>query len=102
MEDKSEIISHLVQSIETIENNKTDLIGSFKTLLENTQNEEILDDIGTGRAASLDCNDVHSVFAFIAFLFALLNFIINMQGQGRKKRDTEDCNDLHHTEVGHQ
>ena len=64
-----------------------------------TFEDEDIENVETGRSASLDCNDVHSVFAFLAFLFALLNFIINMQGGGRKKRDTLECNDLHHTEV---
>ena len=37
-----------------------------------------IEDVGTGRSSSLDCNDIHSVFAFLAFLFALLNFVLNM------------------------
>ena len=34
---------------------------------------------GSARSATLDCNDVTSVIAFLAFLFALLNFVLNMQ-----------------------
>ena len=33
----------------------------------------------SARSATLDCNDVTSVIAFLAFLFALLNFVLNMQ-----------------------
>ena len=52
-------------------------------LLENFEEfiVEKISDVGEGRSASLDCNDIHSVFAFLAFLFALLNFVINMQGR---------------------
>lgn len=40
---------------------------------------------GTGRqSAAIDCNDITSVFAFLAFLFALLNFVLNMNR--RRKR----------------
>ena len=42
---------------------------------------------GTARSGSLDCNDITSVFAFLAFLFALLNFVVNMGGQGRRRRE---------------
>ena len=48
-------------------------------------------DVGTGRSGSLDCNDITSVFAFLAFLFALLNFVINMGGGGRRRRDAAQC-----------
>ena len=44
----------------------------------------VFSDAGTeisasARSATLDCNDVTSVIAFLAFLFALLNFVLNMQ-----------------------
>ena len=48
-------------------------------------------DVGTGRSGSLDCNDITSVFAFLAFLFALLNFVINMGGGGRRRRGADQC-----------
>ena len=44
----------------------------------------------TGRSGNLGCNDITSVFAFLAFLFALLNFVVNMGGQGRRRRRSED------------
>ena len=44
----------------------------------------------TGRSGNLGCNDITSVFAFLAFLFALLNFVVNMGGQGGRRRRSED------------
>ena len=36
------------------------------------------------------CNDAYSAFAFLSFLFALLTFIQNNNGNRRKKRSTDD------------
>ena len=48
---------------------------------------------GTGRqSAAIDCNDITSVFAFLAFLFALLNFVLNMNR--RRKRSPGACEEL--------
>ena len=48
---------------------------------------------GTGRqSAAIDCNDITSVFAFLAFLFALLNFVLNMNR--RRKRSPEECEEF--------
>merc|ERR1712050_60404 len=44
----------------------------------------------TGRQASTGCSDIYSVFAFLAFLFALLDFLLNMM-ENRKKRGAEKC-----------
>ena len=66
-------------------NNQRQTFTSILELFENITIENIgndiktdYEDVGTGRSSSLDCNDVHSVFAFLAFLFALLNFVLNM------------------------
>ena len=58
--------------------NETDLVLSGQ--------EFFTDSVGSGRSGSLECNDITSVFAFLAFLFALLNFVVNMGGQGRRRR----------------
>ena len=47
----------------------------------------------SGRSASAGCSDIYSVFAFLAFLFALLDFLLNMM-ENRKRRSTpaeEEC-----------
>ena len=43
----------------------------------------------TGRQASAGCSDIYSVFAFLAFLFALLDFLLNMM-EKRKRRAAEN------------
>ena len=48
--------------------------------------EFLTESAGSGRSGSLECNDITSVFAFLAFLFALLNFVVNMGGQGGRRR----------------
>ena len=48
--------------------------------------EFLAESVGSGRSGSLECNDITSVFAFLAFLFALLNFVVNMGGQGGRRR----------------
>ena len=48
--------------------------------------EFLTESVGSGRSGSLECNDITSVFAFLAFLFALLNFVVNMGGQGGRRR----------------
>ena len=58
--------------------NKTDLVLP--------ELEILTESAGSGRSGSLECNDITSVFAFLAFLFALLNFVVNMGGQGRRRR----------------
>ena len=48
---------------------------------------------GTGRqSAAIDCNDITSVFALLAFLFALLNFVLNMNR--RRKRSPGECEEF--------
>ena len=44
----------------------------------------------SGRAASLGCSDIFSAFAFLAFLFALLNFLLGMTNK-RKRRSVDSC-----------
>ena len=57
------------------------LLENFEEFIVEKISDDEDDNVGEGRSASLDCNDIHSVFAFLAFLFALLNFVINMQGR---------------------
>ena len=57
------------------------ILENFEEFIVEKISDDEDDDVGEGRSASLDCNDIHSVFAFLAFLFALLNFVINMQGR---------------------
>ena len=51
------------------------------------------EDQTSGRSTSAGCSDIYSVFAFLAFLFALLDFLLNMM-ENRKRRSTpaeEEC-----------
>ena len=57
---------------------------------------------GTGRSgASIGCSNIFSVFAFLAFLFALLDFIMGMNGRRRREAVHPSCSPVwHHTEEG--
>ena len=68
---------------------------AFRSLFGDSVTEEQ----GSGRSASVDCNDIHSVFAFLAFLFALLNFIVNMNPGGGRKKRSENCHHNYLSEV---
>ena len=61
-------------------------LGFPPSILPNILNH-FSDDESTGRSASAGCSDITSVFAFLAFLFALLDFLLNMMDDGRKKRE---------------
>ena len=55
-------------------------------MMNHTDLEFLTETPGSGRSGSLECNDITSVFAFLAFLFALLNFVVNMGGGRRRRR----------------
>ena len=71
--------------------NKTDLVLP--------ELEILTESVGSGRSGSLECNDITSVFAFLAFLFALLNFVVNMGG-GRRRRGVEGEEEEEHCYLG--
>ena len=81
------VISNLTGSRDTVQSSflSSDL-GFPSSILPNILNH-FSDDESTGRSASAGCSDITSVFAFLAFLFALLDFLLNMMDGGRKKRE---------------
>ena len=65
--------------------------------------EFMTESAGSGRSGSLECNDITTVFAFLAFLFALLNFVVNMGGQQggrRRRRDVGEEEEVEHCYLG--
>ena len=65
--------------------------------------EFLSESAGSGRSGSLECNDITTVFAFLAFLFALLNFVVNMGGQGgrrRRRRGVGEEEEVQHCYLG--
>ena len=45
------------------------------------------EDYGTGRGASFQCSNIFSIFAVLVFLFALVDFIMGMDGRRRRRRE---------------
>jgi len=50
------------------------------------------EDNGSGRGASFQCSNIFSIFAVLVFLFALVDFIMGMDGRRRRRRDVSGCN----------
>ena len=74
-------------------NNVTD-VESLISLINRETSSDVTE-AGTGRqSAAIDCNDITSVFAFLAFLFALLNFVLNMNRRRRKRSPGEGCDEF--------
>ena len=48
------------------------------------------EDHGTGRGASFQCSNIFSIFAVLVFLFALVDFIMGMDGRRRRRRESPD------------
>ena len=49
------------------------------------------EDYGTGRGASFQCSNIFSIFAVLVFLFALVDFIMGMDGRRRRRREVSSC-----------
>ena len=60
---------------------------SLKQILLSHHRELRSADYSEPRTFSSGCNDAFSVFGFLAFLLALLDLIMEMNGGARKKRD---------------
>ena len=83
------------QTVPELKLNSIPNFDAFRRLFGDSMTEEH----GSGRSATVDCNDIHSVFAFLAFLFALLNFIVNMNPGGGRKKRSENCHHNYLSEV---
>ena len=53
--------------------------------------ELLREDYGSGRGASFQCSNIFSIFAVLVFLFALVDFIMGMDGRRRRRRDVSGC-----------
>lgn len=54
--------------------------------------ELLREDHGSGRGASFQCSNIFTIFAVLVFLFALVDFIMGMDGRRRRRRDVGGCN----------
>ena len=62
------------------------------TVFSNKSEELLREDNGSGRGASFQCSNIFSIFAVLVFLFALVDFIMGMDGRRRRRRDVSGCN----------
>ena len=62
------------------------------TVFWNKSGELLREDNGSGRGASFQCSNIFSIFAVLVFLFALVDFIMGMDGRRRRRRDVSGCN----------
>ena len=81
-----------------IERTNEQLVGNKATVFwDNLSNDgvdgELLrEDYGSGRGASFQCSNIFSIFAVLVFLFALVDFIMGMDGRRRRRRrDVGGC-----------
>ena len=79
------------KEIGAVDNTNEQLVGKKATVFWDKDGvgggELLREDHGSGRGASFQCSNIFSIFAVFVFLFALVDFIMGMDGRRRRRRD---------------
>ena len=78
-----------------VENGVEELVEKTATVFwdnDGVGGELLREDHGSGRGASFQCSNIFTIFAVLVFLFALVDFIMGMDGRRRRRRDVRGCN----------
>lgn len=80
------IIASEIEANQTIQN-----VDNKQESWHQSTGELSQEDYGTGRGASFQCSNIFSIFAVLVFLFALVDFIMGMDGRRRRRREVSSC-----------
>ena len=76
------------KEVGAVDNTNEQLVGKKATVFwdKDGVGELLREDHGSGRGASFQCSNIFSIFAVFVFLFALVDFIMGMDGRRRRRR----------------